>query len=68
MERAKSGGEVIPWNENESNVRKEMLRRNARAGYCNSDGTPISAGKGDNRRPVNEEKYGENYEKIFGHR
>ena len=58
-------GEVIPWNENPENVREEVLRRNAKAGYCNRDGSSVSAGKGDVYWPVNKKKYGKNYEKIF---
>ena len=42
MKRAKSGGEVVPWNQD---VRDEALRRNVKAGYCNSDGSPIGATK-----------------------
>lgn len=64
LKRAKSGGEVVPWNQD---VREEALRRNAKAGYCNRDGSPTGAGKGDSYRPVNKKKYDENYERIFGH-
>ena len=67
LERAKSGGEIVDWNESESNVREEVLKRNAKAGFCNRDGTPKGAGKGDRFRPVNKKKYDENYRKIFGH-
>ena len=65
LKRAKSGGEVVPWNQD---VREEALRRNAKAGYCNRDGSPVSAGKGDHYRPVNKKKYDRNYERIFGKR
>jgi len=65
IKRAKSGGEIVPWNENEANVREEVLKRNERAGYCESDGSPVSAGKGDRFRPVDKKKYDENYERIF---
>jgi hypothetical protein len=66
LKRAKSGGEIIHWNESESNVKEEVFRRNAKAGYCNRDGSPVSSGKGDHFRPVNKKKYDKNYEKIFG--
>jgi len=66
--RGKADGEVVPWNESESNVREEVLKRNAKAGYCNRDGTPVNAGRGDRFRPVNQKKYDENYEMIFGHK
>lgn len=64
LKRAKSGGEVVPWNQD---VREEALRRNAKAGYCNSDGSQISADKGDSPRPFNKEKYDKSYKRIFGH-
>ena len=51
----------------EHEVREEMIRRNVKAGYCERDGTPKGAGKGDSPRPVNKKKYDENYVKIFGH-
>lgn len=68
--KGKADGEVVPWNESEDNVREEVNKRASKAGYCNSDGTPIStgAGKGDSYRPVNKRRYDRNYEKIFGHK
>lgn len=66
--KGKADGEVVPWNESESNVREEVNRRAAKAGYCNSDGTPVGAGKGDTYRPVNKKKYDRNYERIFRHK
>lgn len=68
MKRAKSGGEIVAWNESESNVHEEVNRRMARAGYTNKHGEPVSSGKGDTYRPVNKKKYDENYERIFGHK
>lgn len=65
MKRAKSGGEIVDWNENPENVKEEVLRRNAKAG-CNSDGSQTSAGKGDRFRPVNKKKYDKSYDRIFG--
>lgn len=60
-------GEAVAWNESEENVREEVLRRNAKAGYCNRDGSQISAGKGDRYRSVNTKKYDKSYRMIFGH-
>ena len=56
MKRAKSGGEIVSWNESEDNVRKEVLRRNEKAGYCNRASVIRSM-------PVTD-KYRENYDKI----
>lgn len=67
LKRAKSGGEIVAFNESEDNVREEVLKRNAKAGYCTRDGSPLGAGKGDRFRPVNKKKYDENYVKAFGH-
>ena len=60
-------GEGVSVFESEANVREEVIRRSAKAGYCNSDGTPKknSAGKGDRCRPMNKKKYDENYDRIF---
>ena len=65
LKRAKSGGEIIPWNEDSENVKEEVLRRNAKAGYCNSDGSPINPDRIISM-PAND-KYRENYVKIWGH-
>ena len=69
LKRAKQfqSGEGVSAFESEANVKEEVIRRNARAGYCNSDGTPIknSAGKGDVPRPCNKLLYDTNYERIF---
>ena len=61
LKRAKSGGEVVPWNQD---VREEALRRNAKAGYCNSDGSPVR-----DRIIIkpSTEQYRKNYKVIFGH-
>lgn len=63
--KGKADGEIVPWNESESNVREEVNRRAAKAGYCNSDGGPASSGK-IRSMPAND-KYRKNYVKIFGH-
>ena len=67
INRAKgtADGEVVAWNESESNVREEVLRRNAKAGYCNNEGGPPATGRIISM-PAND-KYRENYVKIFGH-
>lgn len=62
LKRAKSGGEVVPWNQD---VREEALRRNAKAGYCNSDGSPVSSGR-IIMKPATAQ-YRKNYRRIFGH-
>ncbi len=36
-------GETVAWNESEANVREEVLRRNAKAGYCTRNGEPVGA-------------------------
>ena len=67
LERAKSGGEIVDWTENGENVREEVLRRNAKAGYCNRDGSPIGTDRGNLCRPVDKKKYNKEYVRIFGH-
>ncbi len=57
LKRAQSGGEIVSCFESESNVKEEVLKRNAKAG----------AGKGDKPRPTDKKLYDENYVKIFGH-
>ncbi len=64
-EKRKNDGDLVPWNESESNVREEVLRRNAKAGYTNSEGGPPVTGN-IRSMPANDE-YRENYVKIFGH-
>lgn len=63
--KGKADGEVVAWNESEANVREEVNRRACKAGYCNSDGGPVSSGRIISK-PSNK-KYRENYVKIFGH-
>ena len=47
MKRARgvSDGEIVPWNENSTNVREEVNRRAAKAGYCTRDGNPTHGTK-----------------------
>ncbi len=45
MKRAKSGGEIVSFTENEDNVKEEVLRRSAKVGYSTRNGEPISATK-----------------------
>lgn len=59
MKRAKSGGEIASFTENEDTVKEEVLRRNAKAGYRRGSGKIII-------HPPND-KYRKNYVKIFGH-
>ena len=58
-------GEVVAWNENENCVREEVNRRTCKAGYTNREGGPPSTGRIISK-PAND-KYRENYVKIFGH-
>ena len=55
----------MAWNESENNVEEEVLRRNAKAGYCNRDGSQISSGR-IIMKPATAQ-YRKNYRKIFGH-
>jgi len=66
IERAKGfqSGEGVSAFESEANVKEEVTRRAHKAGYVERDGTPRGAGKGDSPRPVNMNKYRENYDKI----
>ena len=43
--RGESDGEIVAWNESESNVREEVLRRSAKAGYTTRYGEPTGATK-----------------------
>jgi len=43
--KGKADGEIVSWNESEENVRDEVLRRNAKAGYCTRNGEPVAATK-----------------------
>lgn len=45
IKRAKSGGEIVDWNEGEANVREEVNRRTCKAGYTNREGEPLATGK-----------------------
>ena len=60
IERAKSGGEIVDWNENPENVKEEAVRRGRKAGLYTRGRTKIMT-LPSNRR------YRENYVKIFGH-
>jgi len=40
LKRATSGGEIIPFNVPESDLRDEVNRRSARAGYTTRQGNP----------------------------
>lgn len=60
-----SDGEVVPWNENKDNVREEVNRRAAKAGYTTKYGEPRGATK-IMAKPANAQ-YRKNYRRIFGH-
>ena len=59
MKRAKSGGEIVSFTENEDNVKEEVLRRSAKAGLRKISGRIIM-------KPATPQ-YRKNYRKIFGH-
>jgi len=64
LKRAKGdSGEIVDWNE--SGVREEVLRRNAKAGYCTRNGEPTQRTK-IMAQPANAQ-YRKNYRRIFGH-
>jgi hypothetical protein len=58
MKRARgvSDGEIVDWNESKDNVREEVLRRNAKAGYCTKNGEPCRATKIQNSIPFGKQK------------
>ncbi|MCK4625692.1 MAG: hypothetical protein KAV00_10305 [Phycisphaerae bacterium] len=49
LKRAKSGGEIVAWNESEANVKEEVLRRNAKAGYCRGATKIMDRGFGESK-------------------
>ncbi len=49
-------GEIVNWNESESNVREEVLRRNAKAGYTTRYGEPTGSTKIMTTVPCGKEK------------
>lgn len=67
IKRAKcvSDGEVVAWNENKKNIQEEANRRTYKAGYTNREGGPPATGN-IRSMPAND-RYRENYVKIFGH-
>lgn len=62
LKRAKSGGEIVDWNESESNIREEANRRTCKAGYTNREGGPPTTGRIIIKPPT--EQYRKNYDKI----
>jgi hypothetical protein len=65
LKRAKSGGELVPFNADEKDVRDEVNRRTARAGLTTKNGEPIHHTKIIAQPP--NDKYRKNYKRIFGH-
>jgi len=66
LKRAKgNSGEIVPFNADEKDLREEINRRTCKAGYTNSEGGSASSGRIVSM-PAND-KYRENYVKIFGH-
>lgn len=58
-------GEIVAWNESEKNVREEVNRRTAKAGYTTKYGEQTCRSKIMIMPP--NEKYRKNYKRIFGH-
>ena len=61
----KTGGELVSAFESEENVREEVNRRTAKAGYTTKYGEP--AGRTKIMIMPASDRYRENYKKIFGH-
>ena len=53
-------GERVSWLESEANVREEVNKRTCKAGYTNSDGSPIVK----RGCPVVSRAYQDNYDQI----
>ena len=67
INRAKGeSGEVVNWDESESNVREEVNRRTCKAGYTNREGGPRITG--NIRSTPFSEQGRSNYERIFKHK
>lgn len=63
LKRAKGeSGEIVDWNESESNIKEEVDKRTCKAGYTNREGGPPATGN-IRSMPAND-KYRENYDKI----
>ena len=57
--------EFVPDNVNEKDLREEVHRRTAKAGYTTRYGEPTSSGRIIIKPPT--EQYRKNYRRIFGH-
>ena len=66
LKKAKgNAGEIVPWNADKKDVHAEVLRRNAKAGYCTRYGECADRSK-IMTMPLT--KKGEaNYRRAFGH-
>ena len=65
LERKKDGFEIVPSNVSDNDMRDEVNRRTARAGYTTRSGEAPYRTKIMIRPPS--KKYEENYVRIFGH-
>lgn len=64
--RGREDGDITSIND--APDKDEINHRTWKAGYTDRDGQPLTgAGKGDGPRPVNKQKYDENYVRIYGH-
>ena len=59
LKRAKSGGEIVSFTENDETVNEEVCHREDKAGYRRSSGRIIM-------KPATE-RYRKNYRRIFKH-
>jgi len=66
LKRAKEGGELVSFNHDEKDVKDEVNRRTARAGYTTRLGEPPYRTKIMAAPPS--KRYEENYTRIFGHK
>lgn len=57
--------EIIPQDVNEKDLREEVHRRTAKAGYTTRHGEPVSSGR-IIMKPATEQ-YRKEYRRIFGH-
>ena len=65
LKRAKSGGELVSFNHDEKDIKDEVNRRTAKAGYTTRLGEPPYRTKAMTLPP--NKKYEESYTRIFGH-
>lgn len=66
LKRAKGdSGDIVSFSAKEDDLRDEVNRRTAKAGYTTRHGEPVSSGRIIIQPP--NAKYRKNYRRIFGH-